>query len=143
MYTASKELIEILKKNGFKDKSYQYLPDFGKKYEAQKDYTPARKKVFGMGHGKRKTKISFDYASISVSERGVFITEQYIRLDECQLRSIITFFKCSYARQKTLIEHCSNRIETAGNLMKQDRNNGICHPPFDKKFEQIYNSIKC
>jgi|GEM_PF-5908630 len=60
-------------------------------------------------------------------------------LDENQLRSIITFFKCSHYKQNSIRSHCE--IENAGEMMLEQRSLDIIMPPFDKKFEAIFYSI--
>lgn len=143
MYRASPSLIEILKQNGFRDKSYLYMPQYGRKFlSSTTDYDPGKhKKVFGLGYGKRRLEIYFDYINIAVTEQGNYLTDHYIHLSESQLRSIIAFFKCSYERQKTLKKYCENKIEYSGDLMVRQREAKTCVPPFDKDFENLYNSV--
>jgi hypothetical protein len=143
MYKASQSLIDILKLNGFRDKSYLYTSEYGRRFlSSTTDYDPGKhKKVFGLGYGKRRLEIYFDYINIAVTEQGNFLTDHYIQLSESQLRSIITFFKCSYARQKTLKKYCEYKVECAGNLMLLQREAKTCEPPFDKDFENLFNSV--
>lgn len=143
MYKASQKLIDILKQNGFRDKSYLYMPEYGKKFlSSTAEYDPGKhKKVFGLGYGKRRLEIYFDYINIAVTEQGNYLTDHYIQLSESQLRSIITFFKCSYERQKTLKRYCEHKIECAGDLMLCQRRAKTCEPPFDRDFEKLYNSV--
>lgn len=143
MYKPSQQLIDILIKNGFKNKSYQYVPEFGNKYSSKSVYDPSRhSRVLGLGYGKRKLAFKFDSMFLEVTDRGFIITDRYTQLDECKLRSIIAYFKCSYTRQETIKEYCCRKIELAGQLMKEQRLRGRCEAPFDTAFEEIYNSIK-
>lgn len=143
MHKASTELITILKNNGLRNKSYLYTKDYGERYSCKEPYDPcAYKRAFGLGTGKRRLKIYFNYNYISVTERGRYLTDEYYELDESQLRSIIAYFKCSYQRQKTLKGTCNYKIEFAGQLMKKERERGWVEPPFDAEFEKFYNSVK-
>lgn len=143
MYCASQHLIDILVTNGFKNKSYQYVPEYGNKYSSKSPYDPSRhKRVLGMGNGKRKLALKFDYMYLAVTDRGIFITDQYTELDECKLRSIVSYFKCSYARQETIKQYCSGKIEFSGQFMKEQRLTGRYDATFDLAFENIYNSIQ-
>ena len=71
MYRASQTLIEILKQNGCRDKSYLYMPEYGWKFlSSTTDYDPGKhKKVFGLVYGKRRLEIYFDYIKIAVTEQ--------------------------------------------------------------------------
>jgi len=143
MYTASQKLIDILLKNGFKNKSYLYVQDYGEKFSSKFPYDPGTyKRVFGLGDGKRRLEFYFDYITMAVIERGAFITSEYYEFDEGKLRSIIAYFKCSYHKQKTLRECCGNKIELSGNVLKEYKERGHLKSPFDKKFERIYNCVK-
>lgn len=42
MYQASQELFEILKQNGFRDKSFLYVMDYGDRYKASLSYDPKK-----------------------------------------------------------------------------------------------------
>lgn len=143
MYKASIELIEILEKNGLKDKSYLGRADYGKCYALKGEkYSPqAHKKEFGLGKGTSKLCVFFDYSNIVVIEGGAYITSQYITLDESKLRSIIAYFKLSYARRRTMRTHCHDKIENAGQYLATKKQRGLNIPPFDEQFEKIYNEV--
>ena len=142
MYKASKDLLDVLLKNDFKNKSYQYAGEWGVKYKSKEEYNPYRhKRVFGLGEGKRKLIFDFDYINISVHDRSGCITYEYTEISECQLRSIIAYFKCPYAKQQAIKEYTSNRIEDAGRIMKEERKGKKIYCPLDETFEQLYNNV--
>lgn len=142
MYKASQNLVDILIENGFRNKSHQYVPDFGRKFGFQKPYDPgAYKRVYGFGQGKRKLEFYFNYINMVVTNGTKYITGEYIEIDECKLRSIIAYFKSSYTRQQTIQNTTNNQIELAGELMKKQRGMGWIHPPFDDAFEKLYNDV--
>ena len=68
MYKASQELVDILEKNGFRNKSYLYVPDFGKDYSLVQPYNRgAYKRVDGMGYGKTLSLMLFNIEQQSMS----------------------------------------------------------------------------
>lgn len=143
MYFASQQLIDILVKNGFKNKSHQYIPGYGNMYSSKSGYDPTKhKRVLGVGYGKRKLALKIDKMFLFVTDRAIRITDEYTELDECKLRSIISYFKCSYARQANIKLYCSGKIEFSGQFMKEQRLTGRYEVPFDLAFENIYNSIQ-
>lgn len=142
MYKASQELVDILEKNGFRNKSHLYVPDYGEKYKFVEPYNPgAYKREYGMGYGKRHLGFYFDYINMVVTYRSTHISETYIEFDKCQLRSIIAYFKCSHARQRTIKYATNFRIETAGSIMKEQRKLNYSDAPFDEAFEKLYNDV--
>lgn len=142
MYRASQTLVDILENNGFRNKSHQYVADYGEKFKTYKPYNAgAYKREYGMGTGKRKLGFYFDYINMAVTDRSAYITDSYMELDEAKLCSIIAFFHCSYARQETIKRYTSNRIELAGEIMRKQRNIGVVEAPFDLQFERLFNEV--
>jgi len=138
VYKASQELINILLKNDFRDKSYLYVSDYSR-YSKKDCYNPhVSKRIFGIGHNKRNLVFHFDSNIFFVCYKACRLMEAD-ELDENQLRSIITFFKCSHYKQNSIRSHCE--IENAGEMMLEQRSLDIIMPPFDKKFEAIFYSI--
>lgn len=137
MFTASQELIDILKKNGFKNKSHQFIEQ-GSAFSCKEEYNPQKhKRVFGIGTGKRKLNLWIKRKMIFVSD-GHFITEDLFSLTEKQLRSIIAYFKSEPHRQKRIKSICENKIENAADII------GNLHPDasFDNVFQRLYDEVK-
>jgi hypothetical protein len=142
MFKASKELLDILLKNEFRNKSYDYVNEWGDKYRSRVDYNPQNhKRVFGLGDGKRRLIFDLDYTNISVIERSSYITNTYTDLSECKLRSIIAYFKCTYSKKQAIKEYTCDRIEDAGCIMKEERKRNKIYRPLDESFEQLYKSV--
>ena len=141
MYQAEQVAI-ILEKNDFRNKSYQYVPDYGEKFSFRQPYNPgAYKRVYGIGYGKRRLEFYFDYTNMAVTDGSSYITDSYLEIDECKLRSIIAYFKCSYARKETIKRYSGNRIELAGEIMHKQRRLKLMCSPFDKSFEMQYKDV--
>ncbi|RYY90841.1 MAG: hypothetical protein EOO15_00830 [Chitinophagaceae bacterium] len=143
MYCASNDLIEILLRNGFRNKSFQYVKDYGKKYASKEQYNPyTHKREFGFGQGKQMLGFYFDYINMAVTERSDYITDQHTELSEDQLRSIIAYFKCTYAKRRSIRSYTSNKIELSGKFMREQRDMDLCDKPFDKSYEILFHTIE-
>ena len=114
----------------------------GKDYSLVQPYNRgAYKRVYGMGYGKRHLEFDFIYINMVVTYRSARTSEEYMELDECQLRSIIAYCKCSYARRRTIKYATDFRNETAGAIMKEQRQLNYSYAPIDEAFEKLYNEV--
>ena len=88
-YEASQELVDILLKNGFEDKTEQHYPEF---YSAMQrnGYSTALKRKFS--YHSHKDYIIFDYINIHAF-RGHAGLGSRARMTELELKSLIAFFK--------------------------------------------------
>lgn len=89
-YTASQELIDILLKNGFVDKTAKVYPDTDRAIKERGYKEGNDKRVFSLAA--MKDYITFDYQSIICYVNNTGFTDE-LELTENQVRSIIAYYK--------------------------------------------------
>lgn len=138
MYRVSQELIDLLIKNGFRNKSYLYS-DFGAKYSS-KNYSSTSKREFGFGKGKRRLGLHFDYINIFVHDGCTHITEEYTQISADRLKSIIVYFKSSYSMQEIIRDLTNHRIELSKEIL--DGNHCLkLSKAFLKKYNLFFEEV--